>query len=59
MYQIILKGGNENCPDRAEFLIASEADLDTLPACAKGSLAYTAGFAEIWHKDLDGNWVML
>lgn len=59
MHQIIVMGGNENAPDRMEFLIASEADLDTLPECAKGSLAYTAGFAEIWHKGLDGKWVMM
>lgn len=59
MYQIVAMGGNENAPDRAEFLIGSEEDLATLPECANGSLAYTAGYAEIWHKGLDGNWVMV
>lgn len=59
MYRIISMGGAENAPDRMEFLIANESDLQTLPECAAGSLAYTAGFAEIYHKGLDGNWVMM
>ena len=59
MFSIIANGGNENHPNRAEFLVESADDLTNLPDCAPGSLAYTAGYALIWHKNLTGEWVVV
>ena len=57
MFSIMANGGNENHPNCMEFLVESEADLTSLPTCAPGSVAYTAGYAQIWHKGLNGEWV--
>ena len=57
MYRIISTSGEENAPNRLEIMVADENDLATVPACAVGSIAYTAGYAQIWQKDLDGQWV--
>ena len=54
---IVASGGNENYPNRMEFLVESVDDLKNLPPCAPSSIAYTAGYAMIWHKSLSGEWV--
>lgn len=39
-------------------LVEAQADLADIPdSVGVGSLAYTAGFGHVWHKDFDGSWV--
>lgn len=59
MFTITSVGGELNRPDTMRFEVDSEADLVNLPECAPDSIAYTAGFAQIWHKANDGSWVMV
>lgn len=40
-----------------EVLVRSESDLDLLTDLEPGSLAYTVGYANMWQKGEDGNWV--
>lgn len=40
-------------------LVRSENDLAQLPEYPAGSIAYTAGFKEMWQKDASGSWVSL
>ena len=60
--------GVENSSAHREFQISSAADLADLPTnlkkspvlnikCAVGSIAYTAGFKQIWHLSDTGEWV--
>ena len=38
-------------------MVRSEATLASLPEYFKiGTIFYTAGFAKMWHKDLDGGY---
>ena len=39
------------------ILVPDEETLAALPPCQPGSIAYTAGFREIWQLGLDGEWV--
>lgn len=58
MFTVISVGGELNQPNCMRFEVDSEADLEKLPAtCSPDSIAYTAGFKQIWHKANDGNWV--
>ncbi len=40
-----------------EVLVRSDADLELLTDLEPGSLAYTVGYANMWQKGEDGNWV--
>lgn len=68
MITIRAVAGVENSSAHREFQITSEADLVDLPTnttkspvlnikCAVGSIAYTAGFKQIWHLSDTGEWV--
>lgn len=59
MYSVISVGGELNHPNTMRFEVDSEEDLASLPACAPDSIAYTAGFTQIWHKANDGSWVVV
>lgn len=37
-------------------MVESSADLDNLTEYETGSIAYTAGYSDIWQKDADGTW---
>lgn len=45
--------------DAQEILVNSEADLANItdPGIVPGSLAYTAGYAQMWQKSESGEWV--
>ena len=38
-------------------LVRSESDLAELPAYRPGTLAHTAGYKQIWERNVDGSWV--
>lgn len=67
MITICSVAGNES-PGHRAFQISSEADLVDLPThltkssvlnikCDIGSIAYTAGYKQIWHLSDTGEWV--
>lgn len=37
-------------------MVESESDLDNLIGYPPTSIAYTAGFGNLWQMDADGNW---
>lgn len=39
------------------FMVADASDLNTLPTCAVGSVAFLADGSKVWMKDLDDSWV--
>lgn len=42
------------------IMVTAEADLDNLPDIyPPGTVAYTAGFQDMWQLDADGNWVSM
>lgn len=41
----------------AMVLVSSESELDLLDDFAPGTIAYTAGFAKMWQKAPNGNWI--
>lgn len=43
----------------SSIMVSDENDLDELEGYVPGSVAFTAGFAEMWQLDADGNWVAL
>lgn len=43
----------------SSIMVTSENDLDELGKYVPGSIAYTAGFVNMWQLDADGNWVPL
>lgn len=57
MFTIVSIAGELNHSNGMRFEVDSEADLENLPECAPDSIAYTAGFARIWHRANDGSWV--
>ena len=40
-------------------MVTSESDLAQLEGYATGSIAYTAGFADMWQLNASGTWVAL
>ena len=40
-------------------MVESSSDLDELEDYAPGSVAYTAGFADMWQLDSSGTWTAL
>jgi hypothetical protein len=58
-YQVVLNG-SENAVLRQEIMIQSANDLADIPASAAvGSVAYTADYAIIYTKAIDGTWTRL
>ena len=43
----------------SSVMVKDENDLYELEGYVPGSIAYTAGFAEMWQLNADGNWVTL
>lgn len=43
----------------SSVMVSSENDLTDLEGYVPGSIAYTAGFADMWQLDSDGNWISL
>lgn len=43
----------------SSIMISDESDLDELTEYTPGSIAYTAGFGEMWQLGADGTWVAL
>lgn len=42
------------------IMVSAETDLDNLPDIyPPGTVAYTAGFQDMWQLDTDGNWVSM
>lgn len=42
------------------IMVTAEAYLDNLPDIyPPGTVAYTAGFQDMWQLDADGNWVSM
>ena len=39
-----------------DILVTSKADLDNLTGYHPGSVAYTAGFGNMWQLDANGEW---
>lgn len=39
-----------------DILVTSKADLDNLTGYKPGSVAYTAGFGNMWQLDASGEW---
>ena len=39
-----------------DILVTSKADLDNLTGYKPGSVAYTAGFGNMWQLDANGEW---
>ena len=37
-------------------MVESESDLENLTQYEAGSIAYTAGYGNVWQKDADGEW---
>ena len=42
-----------------QVLVGSESDLDQLGEYAPGTLAFTAGYLNIWQKSVDGTFVAI
>ena len=40
-------------------LVKTSSDLAALTMFEPGTLAYTAGFAHMWQKDIDNTWVQI
>lgn len=57
MSYVKVNGAGQTPVTSAEYIIESSLDLEGLIDCPVGSIAYTAGFAEVYHKGLDGQWV--
>ena len=56
--QFMVRNGIETSVSVSSVLVESYDDLATLPdSISVGSLAYTAGFGEVYQKDFDGSWV--
>lgn len=45
--------------DARTVMVGSSADLAELADLTPGSIAYTAGFADMWQKNASGAWVPL
>ncbi len=60
MFKIVeSRFGNAVATDsmKCEVLVEGEGDLSELPeGLAVGSMAYTADFAGLWMKNMDGTW---
>lgn len=39
-------------------MIKEVEDLDLLESYEPGTIAFTAGFVNVWQKDVDGEWVV-
>lgn len=60
MYDIIFDGTSAHSNNVANILVDAEADLANLPSTIPaGSIAYTAGFAYMWQKAINGSWVAI
>lgn len=44
-------------PDLKYFLITGSEELNLLPNCAPGSIAYTAGVKQMWQLSEAGEWI--
>lgn len=56
--QKVYDGDNSYDVTVYSIFIESQSDLADIPSSvAAGSLAYTAGFENVYQKDFDGNWV--
>lgn len=40
-------------------MVASESDLDLLASYAPGTVAYTAGYENMWQKSIADEWVQI
>lgn len=45
----------EDVPCKA-VMVTSQTDLANLPDYPAGTIAFTAGFVNMWQKDASGNW---
>lgn len=52
-------GKRHRIAEQDAILVSSVSDLDLLGDVKIGSIAYTAGFAKMWQKDIDGEWVSI
>lgn len=41
------------------ILVNTESELAGLTDCAPGTIAFTAGFADMWQLNTSGNWIPL
>lgn len=56
---ILFKRG-ENYSNLVELMVSKEEDLTTVERCVKaipGSIAFLPGYAAVWQKNFDDEWI--